>query len=228
MREREKIIVTGDKGTIGTVLKKGLTDYDITGLDLPTHDLRKYEAISAISKGHRAIIHLAWDTKVDNFLSGKINEDNSRMFFNVYQAALENGVPRVIVASSVHADKFYKWEGEDKMSPYQLPSPDSPYGAHKVFMESLGKYYSQQGLEVVCIRFGGIGPTDSPNRDFPPERAVFLSHKDSISLVQAILKAKTVPNKFTIVYGISNNTNAIHDTSNPFGWAPQDNADDFK
>ncbi len=57
------------------------------------------------------------------------------MFLNVYKAGLEHKVPMVIIASSIHADRVYEWKGQGYMSPYQLPNPDSPYGAHKVFMD---------------------------------------------------------------------------------------------
>ena len=124
MANKEKIIITGSKGNIGQILQKGLRDYQITGLDLPEGDVRDYETLTRIASGHFAIIHLAWDTEVDNFLSGKINPENSQMFFNVYKAALEHKVQRVLVASSVHANRFYEWKGPGYMSPYQLPNPD--------------------------------------------------------------------------------------------------------
>lgn len=225
---KEKIIITGVKGVIGQILQKGLgEEYQITGLDLPDGDVRKYETLANVASGHLAIIHVAWDTQTDNFLSGKINPENSQMFFNVYRVALEKGVKRVIVASSVHADRFYEWKGPGFMSPYQLPNPDSPYGAHKVFMETMGRWYASEGLEVVCIRFGGISPADKANKDNLPERAVFLSQRDGVSLVGSILKAQTVPNNFAIVYGVSNSDNRIHDITNPFGWVPKDEAEDF-
>jgi len=227
MANKGKIIITGSKGNIGQILQKGLRDYQITGLDLPEGDVRVYETLANVATGHFAIIHLAWDTEVDNFLSGKINPENSQMFFNVYKAALEHKVQRVLVASSVHADRFYEWKGPGYMSPYQLPNPDSPYGAHKVFMEGMGRYFASQGLEVVCIRFGGISSSDLANRDHLPERAAFLSSSDGVSLIRAILKSKSVPENYATVYGVSNNNNRIHDISNPFGWVPQDKAEDF-
>lgn len=227
MANKERIIITGSKGNIGQILQRGLKEYQITGLDLPEGDVREYETLAKVASGYFAIIHLAWDTERDNFLSGRINPENSQMFFNVYRAALEHKVQRVVVASSVHADRFYEWKGSGYMSPYQLPNPDSPYGAHKVFMESMGRYFAAKGLEVVCIRFGGISSLDKANKDHLPERAAFLSSNDGISLMKAILNPEYVPKNYAIVYGVSNNANRIHDISNPFGWIPQDKAEDF-
>ena len=96
----KKIVITGAKGVLGTVLKKGLEDtYNITHLDLPEADVRRYEKLLEIFPGHDAVIHLAWDTKTENFRSGEINPDNLLMVYNVYEAALQAKVPRVIMAS---------------------------------------------------------------------------------------------------------------------------------
>lgn len=225
---KERIAITGASGTIGTVLKEGLKEeYEITSIDLPERNVLNYGQLLKIISQHLAIIHLAWDTITDNFKSEKINPENAEMFDNIYRAALEAGVPRVIMASSVHADGFYGWKGQGYMSVERTPIPDSPYGAHKVFMESLGRYYATRGLEVVCICFGGVNPQNKPPLDPPEERAAWLSHRDCVSLVKAILKAQTIPNNFFVLYGVSNNTNRIHDISNPLNWAAKDNADNF-
>ena len=186
--------------------------------------MREYEKLLEIVPQHLAIIHLAWDTKTDNFKSEKINPENATMFYNAYKAAIESGVPRVIMASSVHADRFYGWNDPGYMSPEKTPVPDSPYGAHKVFMEASGRYYATKGLQVVCIRFGGVNPQNQPATEPPHERAVWFSHNDCISLVKAILKAKNIPDNFVVMYGMSDNPGRIHDISNPFSWRPTDSA----
>lgn len=227
---KERVVITGSKGTIGTVLREGLKeDYEITPLDLPETDVRNYQELLSVVPGHSAIIHLAWDTKTDNFRSGKINPNNAMMFYNVYRAAEQAKVQRVVMASSVHADRFYGWKRPELIRLGEPPiPPDSPYGAHKVFMESLGRYYSTRGLEVVCIRFGGINPQNKPPNEPQEERAVWFSHKDCISLINTILKAPSIPNNFFVMYGVSNNSNRMHDISNPLNWLPTENAEDFR
>ncbi|MFH1425126.1 MAG: NAD(P)-dependent oxidoreductase [archaeon] len=219
----KKIIITGSKGLIGSILTKNLKHYQITSIDLPKHDIKDYKKLLKLFPNHQTIIHLAWDTKTDNVNTKRINPDNSLMFWNVYKAALESKIKRVIMASSVHANAFYEnYHKKKKMSPYSIPIPDSPYGAHKVFMESMGKFYAKKGLEVICIRFGGVIPNNKPNNKNPAERAVWLSHDDCISLTKRCIEAKEVPNKFTIIHGISNNKKRIHSLSNPFNWKPKD------
>lgn len=223
----KRIAITGANGVIGKVLKRGLSDCKITPLDLPEIDVREYEKLLEVFPGHDAIIHLGWDTETDNYSSGKINPDNALMVNNVYRAGIETKVPRVIMASSVHADKFSKWKGSKLMSPNRSPVPDSPYGANKVFMEALGKHYATKGLEVICIRFGVVRPENRPLLEDYSIWFAWLSYGDCVGLVRKCIEVETIPNKFLTVYGVSDNKNRIHDYCNPLGWVPQDNAEDF-
>lgn len=152
---KEKIAITGAKGTIGKVLMAGLTDYDLKPMDLPEVDVRNQEKLIDEIKGRHVVIHLAWDTETENWRSGKINPENMVMTFNVYEAAKRTGAKRVIMASSVHADQFRTWESQNLLTVDRVPVPTSPYGASKVFMETLGRFFATQGLEIICIRFGG-------------------------------------------------------------------------
>jgi len=220
--ERKKIVITGSNGVIGSILRGHLQEYKITPMDLPEVDVREYDKLLQIFPGHDGIIHLAWDKKTENFRSGKINPDNSSMTCNVYRAAVETGVPRVIMASSVHADSYSKWEGPGLLKPDRIPVPDSPYGASKLFMEALGRHYAQDyGLEVVCIRFGGINLRDRVNPENKDSK-VWLSQRDCVSLIKKCLEVSQIPNNYEIIYAISKNSNRTHDYSNSLGWEPKD------
>lgn len=219
-----RLAITGGKGKIARALKRRL-DHEITTIDLPETDVRDYESLLQVLPGHDAVLHLAWDNVTETYQSGKINPENALMVHNVYNAAIEANVPRVIIASSVHADNAYAFRGIGLMSPEKTPWPDSPYGASKVFTESLGRYYSTSGLEVICIRFGGCNRDDIPPVHDEYEKRVWLSHDDCARLIDACLTADHVPNNFAIIYGVSNNAGRIHDVSNPFGWIPEDDAE---
>lgn len=224
------IAITGSRGTIGTVLKKGLSsEFEIAELSLPEVDVRDYKSLQNRLKGSSAVIHLAWNSKLENHVNNKIDPDTSKMFLNVYKAAIETGTKRVIMASSIHADTFIGWKGPGMLTVDKTPVPDSPYGANKVLAESLGRYFASKGLEIVCIRFGGINPRNSPaGPEYPPEeRAAWLSHNDLVSLIRSILEAEHIPDNFVLMYAVSNNPGRIHDTSNPFGWVPKDRAEVF-
>jgi len=88
-------------------------------------------------------------------------------------------------------------------------------------MEALGRHYAiDQGLKVVCIRFGGVNPENTP--DIPFERRIWLSHDDCVSLVRASIEADSFAERFCIVYGVSDNQNRPVDVTNPLGWQPKD------
>jgi len=219
-----KILITGSSGIIGTVIRHELPDYEYVKFDLPGSDARNYQSLAEAMKGCDLAIHLAWDTVTENWRSGTINPDNILMVFNFYAAALAAGVPKVILASSVHAYDDSLWKGPGLLSPNLLPSPDGPYGASKVFLESLGRYYAKLGLEVICIRFMGMAADGRPVTDDPMGKRKWFSHRDCGSLIRAIASAPLSPGRHTLMYGVSNNDGRIHDFINPFGWVPRDNA----
>lgn len=216
----KKILVTGANGIIGAILKNKLTNFLITPIDLPEYDVRDYKSLLKIFPGHDTVIHLAWNTKSDSAGNEFIDPDNSLMFLNVYRAALESGVPRVIMASSVHAHRLMIDRPKMPLSPYSPPEPNNPYGAHKLFMEILGSYYASRGLEIVCVRFGGVTANNKP---IEHEELLFLSHEDLGSLITACIE-KNFSEKFYIIWGMSRNAASFYDLSNPFSWIPQNGA----
>jgi len=224
MKEK-KILITGANGTIGQVLQAGLQNYHVTTVNFPHNDLRKYESLSEIMSGHSAIIHLAWDYTKDTFDTGTYSDDNMRMFCNVYQFATARKVPRIIMASSVHADTFDNWKGPGYLSPNRIPDPKSVYGVNKVWMETMGRFVATKGVDVVCVRFGAVRIDDTAHPDSEQERAVFLSRADCVSLIDAVLVAETIPGDFALIYGVSDNARRIHDLTNPFHWFPKDKAE---
>lgn len=221
----EKVAITGSHGVIGSILTPELSkNYQITQLSLPETDVRVLDQVLEKLKGNEAVIHLAWNSKTENFKNGRIDPDNKLMAVNVFNASLEAGVKRVIIASSIHADAFYGWEAPPYLSFDHIPVPDSPYGEDKVEIEELGREFAKRGLEVVCIRFGGVNPkNEAAGYQYPKEeRASYLSHADFISLIREVLDDDEVPDNFVLMCAVSDNEGRIHDVSNPFGWIPKD------
>lgn len=219
----KKVLITGSNGTIGKIIVSQISKYyKLTEFDLQKHNACDYNDLVKAMKDQDVVIHLAWDTVKENWKSNDINPDNELMTFNVYKAAIEAKVPKVIMASSVHADDYSGWKGPKLMKTNTIPTPDSPYGASKVFMESLGRYYAKKGLQVACIRFMGLNPDNKPSKNDPEAKKKYFSHGDCGDLIKAIIEAKKVSNNFSVIYGLSNNKGRIHDFSNPFGWKPKD------
>ncbi len=217
----KKVLITGAKGNIGKALTNGLKGYKLTLANLPKTDIRNYNELEKLARGQDVLIHLAWNSKTENYMTKKSDPDNILMARNVYEAALKTGVKRVLIASSVHADDFRNFHGKGLLSPNKKPKPQTPYGESKVKIEEMGRKYSEKGLEVICVRFGSVDTIGEGN---PSGAVLWLSQRDLINLVKTLIEAKRIPNNFSIVYGVSNNKTRVHDYSNPFGCKPKDDS----
>ena len=224
-----EILITGSNGIIGSVLKS--TNYEIRPFDLPEYDCRNYHQLKDQMKGCLAVVHLAWNTQDDNFRSGHTDPDNYAMAQNVYEAAYATGVKRVIMASSIHADMPIPQQTQPPKlrSAYELPNPDSPYGASKVAIETLGRYFAiSKALEVVCVRFGWVSQDahERPSTTKPyPIGEGWISHRDCQDLVTAAIEAPIIPDNYQIIWGLSQrDKGGWHNLTNPI-WQPKDRYD---
>jgi len=225
------ILITGARGTIGSVLASGLAGRELRLADLPEVNLRDAAAARAAVAECRQVIHLAWDTRAENHLTRTFCPANVEMTFNVVSAALAAGVERLLFASSVHAQAYAPGaepvvemrggvrgaEGE------RAPVPDSPYGAAKLFGEALCRWAAGQGMETVAIRFGGVNPADTPPEQDELERRVWLSHSDCVAAVELALQAQ-LPRGHAQFVAVSANAGRPHALPNELGWMPRDGA----
>lgn len=225
-----RVLITGAAGKVGTTLVKALHDrYELYGLDrapMPllaratVGDVADYELVRQASEGMDAIIHLAGMSHV---WEGVLH-DNLIGTYNVFEAARENGVPRLAYASRAGLLAPYPKEIQRTMD--MLPRPESLYSLSKVFGEGLGYIYaSQHGLEVVAVRIGNF----RLERD-QPEHPHHLSHGDAARVFEraiiAPLDQLEVP--FAVVFGVSDSNWPLYDLEHgrrAIGYDPQDYAD---
>ncbi|MFN2528766.1 MAG: NAD-dependent epimerase/dehydratase family protein [Candidatus Baltobacteraceae bacterium] len=233
-----KVAVTGSGGTIGKRLSEDLaSDHDVVRIDLRDADInadvRNFEAMRAALAGCETVIHLAGAVAVDASWED-VYGTNIGGTYNVYEAARQNGVRRIIFASSNHAVGMNEVENAPQIyepgfgrvigtdDPYR---PDGLYGVWKAFGEVLGRYYSDQyGMQVACVRIGSITDADDPRDEsvressgwlklsdeqkFKRYAATWMSQRDFARLVRAIL-SRDVP--FAIVYGVGDNATRFWD-----------------
>ena len=242
MKQR-KIVVTGAAGKVaGQVVPALQKRYDVTLLDVRTTN-REGETIEGIEiadlvhrdretyrhhfQGADTIIHFAF---VGNSNPGERNDPEKRfwnemanveMSHNVYQTALEEGVRRVVVASSNHAADYYEpliLDGAmDFVEPNGRALSDNFYGWAKEVYEHLGFVFAVgkqarpntafttgeqptagHQLEVVQIRIGGPRETDVGNcrlgdlRCMRRALGVYISDRDMQQLFVKSIEAPDI------------------------------------
>jgi nucleoside-diphosphate-sugar epimerase len=243
-----KLLLTGSCGLIGSILWRHLADsFELYGTDVritePTAhlfraDISNYEQIASVLQTASPlpyVIHLAADPRV-NAEWPSVLTNNIIGTRNLYEAAKNNGIKRVIFASSNHVTGAY--EGippslHSQVSPALITTqhpirPDGYYGVSKVFGEAIARmYYELHGLESVCLRIGWVLKDDDPTKN-EQARCTWLSHRDLVQLVKRSLLTEV---EFGIYYGVSNNKHRFWDISNAkeeLGYEPEDDASSAK
>jgi nucleoside-diphosphate-sugar epimerase len=199
------------------------------------------EEIRPLFKGADAVVHLAYHRgSLGTGPSGDgrdfdDEEPNVAMANRVYRLALQEGVRRVVVASSNHAADWYEellHVGKmDMVDPDRTPPrSDNFYGWSKLAYENLGFLYATgsrgrklQNVQVrigaprpiVAARFFPNGPTGEGANPVGYRRdlGAYISPRD---LTQLFVKSIETPNiedehgiPFQVFYGISGNTRAF-------------------
>ena len=171
---------------------------------------------------------------------------NVALAYNVYRTALEEGVRRVVVASSNHASDYYErlvWTDKlDMVTPELPPRSDNWYGWAKAAYELLGFVFATgqvdgRKLEVVQWRIGG--PRDDDIDHVQPgdikgmHRALgaYLSARDQTQQAIRMVETEDIADEhgipYLIVYGISGNTHRFWSLANArqkIGYVPADDS----
>lgn len=187
-------------------------------------DLRDPEAIAPVIKGANFVFHLGALPSVPKSIldPGPSHQSNIDGTFNLFKAAADSGVGRVIYAASSSA------YGDTEVLPKtesMAPRPKSPYAVQKL----VGEYYASAfascfGLETVSLRFFNVfGPRQDPTSVYSGVLSIFLNclidrrrptiHGDGEQsrdftfvedVVTLLLKASTAPNVSGKMYNAGN------------------------
>lgn len=225
--EAAKVTVTGAKGLLGRVVRESLDpeEFEVNPLDLPETDISDFATLLKATAAADVIMHFAWQGQAEGVAGGEMNPLNASMAYNVYRAAVENGISRVIMASSNHAHDHNIRDADGKIRAGIHPEvPNNLQGAEKLFIEALGRYFAKsQGLEVVCWRIGDVNNEDESLLSSPESPQCWLSQRDLGRLAVACLRTERVPGSFQVLYAVSRQE--IFDWTNVFGYEPLDSAD---
>lgn len=242
--------------------KRGRVD-DVIVADLGNPDLSAYRAHF---KGADAIVHNAYaydparesdyeeqwlpreerDEPYPSNMDGyQVERTNLDMVYHVLRLAVEEGIPRVVIASSNHAADWYETKlhagGMDVVAPGTFPLSDNLYGWAKASYEHLGFVFAcgnfGRAVESVFIRIGAPRPITGPRRageliGYRRDLGAFISPRDLTQLYVKSIETSDIRNAdgipFNVFYGISNNTRAFWSIANArtaIGYAPEDDSE---
>jgi uronate dehydrogenase len=244
-----KILITGLSGLIGSALRNSIAqDHELTGFNRSEvagvttvrADLSDREALNRAAAGQDVVIHLAAKAGED-YSWEELRDTNIEGSRNVFAAATQASVPRVVFASSgatvagCEFDEPYKAlvEGRygdvpDKWPLISVEAPTRPlgvYGSTKVWGEALARHYSDQtATKFINVRIGYVNAEDKPTG--PRQHSVWCSQRDVVSaLTRASLEE--VESTYATFFANSNNRYGYRDLSHGktlLGYVPQDGA----
>lgn len=246
------VAVTGAAGEVGRVVVEAFDDGARTlfthrehdDLDSDTLDVTDLDAFVDAVGDEDVLVHLAWVPGSKEEWD-EDHERNVRGVYNAFEAARENGLDRVVFASSNHVTGMYNRDdpaGEETMAenpttavdPTTPVRPDGYYGVAKVACESMGSYYADRfDVEVVNLRIGWL-MTEAELREKQDEslgrtrfaRAMWLSHRDCRQLVGAAAREPLATSPLT-VNAVSRNDDrylTLTEATLHLDYRPQDNA----
>ena len=136
-------------------------------IELIEGDIQSYERVHNAAKGADVVIHLAALPSVPRSVQDPLttHQVNTTGTLNVLLAARDEGVRRVVIASSssVYGANPALPKRED-----MLLLPISPYGVSKLTAERYCMAFTQvYGLETVSLRYFNVfGPRQNPNSQY--------------------------------------------------------------
>ena len=249
---RPRVLITGASGLLGGLARRdlagryefsGLSRHPVAGMPYTQASIIDMDGIRPAFASMDAVLHLGVSVDVDNW--DEQMSVTAQGTLNVFRAAQEAGVPRVVFMSSGSTMCGWEWDdslpygrlarGEwDGLESWPLldqdtpPRPDSPYAVAKLFGEHVARYFSDRyGMQVLVIRSGAVLKEDRPTliRHFPG----YLAQADSVQMMDRCLSAPPSI-RFGIFDAISENWSRWRSTDaakEQLGWRPTGSSDRF-
>jgi UDP-glucose 4-epimerase len=191
---KNKIIVTGGAGFIGSHIARRLTDtgYEVIVIDnlftgtadnLPRGvefihgDISQKKSVSSLSgEGIYAVLHLAAQSsgEVSNEKPGLDLKVNTLSTLQLLQWCKKNSIPRFVYASSM---AVYGDIRKNPVRETQICDPLSFYGISKLSSEHYIQHFAREGLATTCFRmFSVYGPGQNMTNMKQGMVSIFLAY----------------------------------------------------
>ncbi len=174
----EHLVKSGHKVTIVDDLSTGKTENFKTfedGINFVMGDIRDYKLMQNTTKNIDVLFHQAAVASVTKSVEDPISTDSINVggTVTVLQAARENGVKKVVFASSA---AIY---GDDPQLPKteeMQPKPLSPYAFHKLAGEYYCRLFHQlYGISCVALRYFNVfGQRQDPSSPYSGVISIFM------------------------------------------------------
>lgn len=235
MAVRERILITGAAGALGTQLRPhgpALAERIVLSDRTPVADLGPHEefrladltdlaAVEEAVDGCEAVVHLGGQGLEGAFKT--VLDANIVGTYNLYEAVRRRHVKRVVYASSIHAVGYY--ERTETIDAHAPTRPDSLYGVSKTFGENLSRYYFDKfGIESVCLRIGSCFPQPTIERHL----ITWLSYRDFRQIVELALSAPRVGHMIAMPTSRNRASFWNDGAAASLGFQPVDSADDYR
>ncbi len=181
-----RVLITGGAGLVGTPISQRFVqlgwdvrvigvdpDCALTGVQYAQCDIRDFDALKAQLPGCDAIVHLAAIPSTRTHPNAELFDINVAGTFNVFEAAEQLGIKRIVQASSINAIggfwgcdvRRYDYFPLDEAHP--LHTTDA-YSYSKQMVEEIAAYfYRRAGINSVSFRLPAVWndqPSDIPSR----------------------------------------------------------------
>jgi uronate dehydrogenase len=238
--EPDRLLITGAAGNMGRLLRPllrrddrilrlaDIADIEDTrpGEEVISVDVTDPEAVAKACQDVDAILHLgglSLEAPFEQILAVNVVGTH-----NVLRAAVDAGVPKVLLASSNHAVGCYRRSdippGASELPDNLPPRPDTFYGWSKASIEALGSlYHDRFGIDVTAVRIGTCFAEPADTRAL----ATWLAPSDAAQLIEAVLALPG--NGFRIVFAVSDNARRWWSLSGAraLGYQPTEDAERF-
>ncbi len=219
--KKKKITLIGANGVIGKILSSGLTDYELTLLDLNKStkqnifytDIKDYNQLQqTIPEDTEVLIDLTALPEIPKSLEliqfNEMNELYIKGLQNVLEVVKIKKIPKFIYSSSNHVMGKYENNGYSllnrEITENDYPNPDSVYGAMKLFGENLVKLYSEEvGFKAICFRIGTVIGQSKEKLDLSRTHRTILKENDLVEIYKSALESEIT---YGVYNAVSNNT----------------------
>jgi NAD+ dependent glucose-6-phosphate dehydrogenase len=220
----KKIVLIGGSGTIGGILREGfVSEFEVVNLDLDVDERNQNdhkvdatiydELVRSIPSDTDVLVNLLSKPQTDNLVDvaemDKLVDVFLKASYHIFQAAIELGIPKVVVASSNHVTDYYEEDGDSTLG-REITVNDYPYsvglyGTLKLAIENVGfAFHNKHNLSVINLRIGSVKQNEETGiyEDLDRLKHTWLSEIDTVNLFRRAINTDV---KFGTYYGVSDN-----------------------